>query len=115
MNRIKLRETLRRAGIADGLYEIVGLHRAAHPGTEFSFLEERDGEWVVGVEERGRRGTIARFRTEDEACRFFHDRLVRIWTAAPAAPQTPEEEEHGRRVTEETVRRVRDMMKARED
>jgi len=115
MNRVEMREALRRAGIADDLYEIAGLHRATSPGNGFDFLEERDGAWVVGTEERGKRGVVARFSTEDEACHFFYGRLVAIWTPRMPVPQTPEEEERGRRITEEAVRKIKDMMKARDD
>jgi hypothetical protein len=115
MNRAEMREALRRAGVPEGLYEVAGLHGASPPRDDFDFLEERDGEWVVGAVERGRRGVVARFHSEDEACRFFYDRLVRMWTPHPPAPETPKEEERGRRITEEAVRRIRDARKARED
>jgi hypothetical protein len=115
MNHVEMREALRRAGVPDGLYEVAGLHDGPSTGDGFDFLEERDGEWVVGAVERGRRGVVARFHSEDEACRFFYDRLVRMWTPRAPAPETAEEEERGRRITEETVRGIRDARKARGD
>jgi hypothetical protein len=109
MNLVEMREALRRAGIADDLYEVVGLHRAAY-SDGFDFIERRDDEWVIGFQERGQRGIVARYRTEDEACRAFYDQLVKRWTPRPQHHQTPAEEERGRRITEEAVRKLKDMM-----
>ncbi|GLY92148.1 hypothetical protein [Actinoallomurus iriomotensis] len=115
MNREEMREALRRDGVPDELYELGALDGGSRTGDGWDFLEERDHAWVVGRVERGRREVLERFDTEDEACRFFHDRLVRMWTPRVPAPETPEEEERGRRITEEAVRRFKDSMKAREE
>lgn len=108
MDRTELRDRLRRLGIPDDLYELTGMHSGSRSDLSFPFLEQRSGEWVVGVEERGRRGVVRRFATEDEACRFLYDRLVREATAPPPAPQRPQDEERGRRITEELVRKLKD-------
>jgi hypothetical protein len=103
MNRIEMRNELRRAGIADGLYELTGIHFADRYDLGTYFLEEQGGKWVVGVEERGKRESGARFDTEDEACRYLYDQLT-----APPPPvymPTPEEEERGDRITKEEVNR----------
>src|SRR5690242_14431339 len=107
MDRMELRDRLRRAGIPDDMYELTGMHSGSRSDLSFPFLEERSGEWVVGVEERGRRGVMSRFATEDEACRFLYDRLVREVAAPPPAPQSPQDEERGRRITEELVRKLK--------
>ncbi|HEX6471197.1 MAG TPA: hypothetical protein VF069_19005 [Streptosporangiaceae bacterium] len=108
MNRTELRDRLRDLGVPDGMYELTGMQSGSRSDLSFPFLEERSGEWVVGVEERGRRGVVRRFSTEDEACRFLYDRLAREVTAPPAARQSPQEEERGRQITEELVRRLKD-------
>ena len=89
------------------------MHDVGRPGDEFNFLEERDGEWIVGAHERGRRSVLARFPTEDAACQFFYDKMISIWTAHRPHIPTPEEEERGRRVTEETIQRFQEMERER--
>jgi hypothetical protein len=113
MDRTELRERLRRLGIPDGMYELTGVQPGTRSDLSFPFLEERSGEWIVGVEERGKRGTIRSFTTEDEACRFLYDRMKRQVTAPPPAPESPQDEERGRRVTEELVRRLKDASRRR--
>jgi hypothetical protein len=113
MNRISLRERLRSEGVADGRYELTGIHEATRPDLAFYFLEERSGEWLVGVQERGKREVMARFAAEDEACRYLYDRLT--WREPPPVAQTPEQEERGRRITEDLVRRLKDRSRPRTD
>jgi hypothetical protein len=114
MNRMEMRDRLRRLGIPDDMYELTGMHSGSRSDLSFPFLEERSGEWVVGVEERGRRGVMRRFSTEDEACRFLYDRLAGQVTAPPPAPQSPHDEARGRRITEELVRKLKDRSRGRD-
>ncbi|MGW3630006.1 hypothetical protein ACWD7F_07575 [Streptomyces sp. NPDC005122] len=75
MDRFELCQALRAAGVPSAYYEIPdcpGDHRAA----DRYFLEERDGEWVVGVHERGRREVFERFTEEARACGWIYDRLA---------------------------------------
>ncbi len=109
MDRVELRDALRDAGIADELNELAGMHLAGRQGDEFNFLEERDGEWIVGAQERGRRDVIAKFSSEDEACRFFYKKLVSIWGAHQSYLPSPEEEQRGQRMTEELIQRFQEM------
>ncbi|WP_256987835.1 hypothetical protein [Streptomyces sp. BR123] len=91
MDRHRLCGALREARVPPGLYELPdcpgppGLPRAE----DRLYLEERSGEWVVGVMERGVRTVLERFPDEDRACRSLYARL----TAAglPPVPPTPEE------------------------
>ena len=53
------------------------------------FLEERDGTWVVGVHERGRREVHERVPDEGRACEWLYDRLTD--EGPPPVPATPEE------------------------
>ncbi|MFJ4927167.1 hypothetical protein [Streptomyces sp. NPDC088736] len=75
MDRFMLCRALRAAGVPSGYYEIPdcpGEHRAA----DRYFMEEHDGEWLVGVHERGRRDVFERFTDETRACEWLYDRLV---------------------------------------
>jgi hypothetical protein len=90
MDRRELLDALRAAGVAPGRYEIAGYESGPYPVDRY-FLEERSGEWVIGVHERGRRDVIERFPDEDRACRRLHDLLT---DPGPApAPLTPAEED----------------------
>ncbi|MFD5820054.1 hypothetical protein [Streptomyces sp. NPDC127038] len=75
MDRFALCRTLREAGVPAASYEIAdcpGVRRAA----DRWFLDGHDGDWTVGVHERGAREVFERFTDEDEACRWLHDRLL---------------------------------------
>ncbi|MEV6021192.1 MULTISPECIES: hypothetical protein [unclassified Streptomyces] len=75
MDRFALCRALREAGVPAASYEIAdcpGVRRAA----DRWFLDGREGDWSVGVHERGTREVFERFTDEDEACRWLHDRLL---------------------------------------
>jgi hypothetical protein len=109
MNRISLREKLRAEGVADGRYELTGLHKADRADLGFYFLESREGAWVVGMAERGRRDVMARFGTEAEACDYLYQKLT--WREPAPIVQTPAQEARGRRITEEMTARIKEMMR----
>ncbi|WP_329301735.1 hypothetical protein OG410_28590 [Streptomyces sp. NBC_00659] len=75
MDRFALCRALEEAGVPATSYEIAdcpGRHRAA----DRYFLDGHDGDWTVGVHERGTRQVFERFADEGEACRWIHDRLL---------------------------------------
>ncbi|MFF8534580.1 hypothetical protein ACF07B_22030 [Streptomyces sp. NPDC015532] len=75
MDRFALCRALEEAGVPAASYEIAdcpGRHRAA----DRYFLDGHDGDWSVGVHERGTRQVFERFTDEGEACRWIHDRLL---------------------------------------
>ncbi|MET8136308.1 hypothetical protein ABZV24_30950 [Streptomyces sp. NPDC005251] len=88
MDRFALCRALEAAGVPAASYEIAdcpGGHRAA----DRYFLEGHDGEWTVGVHERGTHQVFERFADEDEACRWIHDRLTAESSAPEPAPEAP--------------------------
>jgi hypothetical protein len=92
MDRFALCRALDAAGVPAASYQIAdcpGGHRAA----DRYFLEGHDGDWTVGVHERGTHQVFERFADEDEACRWIYDRLVAgepsATEPAPAAPAGP--------------------------
>ncbi|MET8098426.1 hypothetical protein ABZV29_18355 [Streptomyces sp. NPDC005236] len=75
MDRFALCRTLQAAGVPPASYEIAdcpGGHRAA----DRYFLDGHEGDWTVGVHERGTREVFERFADEGEACRWLRDRLL---------------------------------------
>ncbi|MFJ6836757.1 hypothetical protein [Streptomyces sp. NPDC091209] len=85
MDRFALCRALAAAGVPAASYEIVdcpGGHRAA----DRYFLQGHDGDWTVGVHERGTHQVFERFADEGEACRWIHDRLI---AGEPSAPEPP--------------------------
>nr|WP_042178002.1 hypothetical protein [Kibdelosporangium sp. MJ126-NF4]CEL12909.1 hypothetical protein [Kibdelosporangium sp. MJ126-NF4]CTQ98594.1 hypothetical protein [Kibdelosporangium sp. MJ126-NF4] len=76
MNRQQLYHALRDAGVADGIYQIAGVHEWSPVPPDFCFLREVDDAWEVGIYERGQYRADARLGTETEAC----DRLYRLLT-----------------------------------
>ncbi|MFE2302833.1 hypothetical protein ACFXAW_32115 [Streptomyces sp. NPDC059445] len=88
MDRFSLCRALEAARIPATSYEIVdcpGRHLAA----DRYFLDGHEGDWTVGVHERGARQVFERFTGEDEACRWIHDRL--LGGPPPAAASAPGE------------------------
>lgn len=107
MDRYELVEELRAAGVPAARYEIAGL-----PGgpwfSDHLFLEERAAGWVVGFQERGRRGELERFPDEDRACRHFHRLLTD--PGPPAVPLTPAECDEVLHHSEDIQRRAREEL-----
>jgi hypothetical protein len=89
MNRIELDEALRLAGVPESEYLIIGIPRRPGPlqDTYYVLYGEDDG-CLVTLVERGAEEPVARFPTEDEACRFLHDHLAR---RAPEPPPGSDE------------------------
>ncbi|MGW4687103.1 hypothetical protein ACWEPM_19680 [Streptomyces sp. NPDC004244] len=91
MDRHRLCEALRAAGVPPGLYEVPdcpgppGLPRAE----DRLYLAEQAGTWVVGLRERGARTVLERFPDEDRACRSLLARLTD--EGPPPVPLTPAE------------------------
>ncbi|MFD0267262.1 hypothetical protein ACFVGY_11775 [Streptomyces sp. NPDC127106] len=113
MDRHRLCEALREAGIAPGLYEVPDCPGPPGPPglprpEDRLYLREQAGEWVVGVVERGVRTVLERFPDEDRACRSLHARL----TAAgpPPVPPSPEETELLLHDSEGVQRRAREQL-----
>ncbi|MGW5211208.1 hypothetical protein ACWEQO_08355 [Streptomyces sp. NPDC004051] len=89
MDRLQLCQALRAAGVPEAYYEIPGCTHGRRPVTDRYFLEERDGQWVVGIHERGTREVLERFPAEDRACRWLHERLTA--EGPPPVTATPAE------------------------
>lgn len=89
MDRFQLCQALRVAGVPEASYEIPGCTPRQRPVTDRYFLEERDGQWVVGIHERGTREVLERFPAEDRACRWLHERLTA--EGPPPVTATPAE------------------------
>ncbi|HET6500592.1 MAG TPA: hypothetical protein VFG87_07495 [Amycolatopsis sp.] len=78
MNRIELDEALRLAGVPESEYLIVGIPRRPGPLQDtYYVLHEVDDGCLVTLTERGAEEPVARFPTEDDACRFLYDHLAR--------------------------------------
>jgi len=72
MDRRSLREFLNEAGVHPYAYDLDG------HGVEDGLTLDVDGdEWRILYTERGQSSTYRRFATEDEACRFLADELMR--------------------------------------
>lgn len=106
MDRFQLCRALRAAGVPDSYYEIPGCSQGPFPVDHY-FLEERAGEWVVGVHERGARDVSARFPDEDGACRWLYDRLTE--PRPDPVPATAEELDTLLRDSEGIQRRAREQ------
>ncbi|MEV7686460.1 hypothetical protein [Streptomyces bungoensis] len=89
MDRFQLCRALRAAGVPEAYYDIPGCTSGPRPPGDRYFLEERDGQWIVGVSERGTREVLERFPDEDGACRRLHARLTD--EGPPLVEATPEE------------------------
>ncbi|MGW3915586.1 hypothetical protein ACWEBX_29280 [Streptomyces sp. NPDC005070] len=93
MDRFALCRALEAARVPATSYEIAdcpGRHLAA----DRYFLDGHEGDWTVGVHERGTRQIFERFTDEGEACRWIHDRLLGgppppAPDPAPGAPAAP--------------------------
>ncbi|MFE4649142.1 hypothetical protein [Streptomyces sp. NPDC056707] len=75
MDRHQLCEALRAAGVPDAHYEVPGCP-GGRPPHEGYYLAQREGEWIVGVHERGRREVLETFADESRACAWLYERLT---------------------------------------
>ncbi|MFA3842771.1 hypothetical protein [Streptomyces aureus] len=91
MDRYQLCEALRAAGVPDAHYEIPGCP-GGHPPLEGYYLAQREGEWIVGVHERGRREALETFADESRACAWLYERLTDE-SSPPARPTATEMDE----------------------
>ncbi|TJZ98413.1 hypothetical protein [Actinacidiphila oryziradicis] len=107
MDRHQLCDALRAAGVPAGYYEIPGCPGGPRPSDHY-FLDERDGRWVVGVHERGRREVYASFADEDRACRWLYERLTD--EGPPHSRPTPAEAEGLLHDSESIQRRAREEL-----
>lgn len=85
MNRAELDAALRQAGVPESEYLILGIERSPGPLQDAHYVlhEADENGCLVTLVERGVEETVARFPTEDEACRFIYDHLTR------RAPEPP--------------------------
>ncbi len=84
MDRCELVRALNRAGVADPLYEIPGVHEPWMRIDAFYVLRRADRDWTVGLNERGTEEVLERFPTEEGACRYLFELLV-----PPGGPPPP--------------------------
>lgn len=75
MNREALRELARREHIRDDSYSFDG----GLP-SECLVLDVTEGGWIVYYSERGLKSGLVHFDTEDEACSYMLDSLLRDHT-----------------------------------
>lgn len=106
MNREELVQALRRARVPDALYDIPGVRNIRMKPDAYYFLRTEAGGWVVGLSERGRDSVMARFSSEDEACRDLYARLTTTSSSSPPDAKHRVEEVLSRR--EEIQRRAWD-------
>src|SRR5512143_2700504 len=102
MDRAELDAALQRAGVPGYTYELQRVHEPASYLMEFYFLRRQTGKWAVGIYERSQYKVMARFATEDEACRYLYARLTA--KGAEPTPLTSEEAQHILRDSEERQR-----------
>ncbi|MFB7998392.1 hypothetical protein ACFC4G_36875 [Streptomyces sp. NPDC056002] len=91
MDRHQLCEALRAAGVPDAHYEIPGC-LGGQPSLEGYYLAHREGQWIVGVHERGRREVLETFADESRACAWLYERLTDE-TSPPVRPTAAEMDE----------------------
>ncbi|MEU5062032.1 MULTISPECIES: hypothetical protein [unclassified Streptomyces] len=91
MDRHQLCEALRAAGVPDAHYEIPDCP-GGPPPHEGYYLAQRQGEWIVGVHERGRREVLKTFAGEGQACTWLYERLTDE-SPAPSRPTAAEMDE----------------------
>lgn len=75
MNREELKKALDEAGVHSHYYSLNGLQGGPYDGT--SILEKEGNKWLVYYFERGRKWDLQYFNTEDEACRYFLQKLTK--------------------------------------
>lgn len=66
----------RRPGSGD-VYAVVGSDHLSDQGGMI-LSPNPDGRWQVDIRERGTERVDATFASEDEACRWFHDELIKM-------------------------------------
>lgn len=87
MNHHELLAALREAGVSDTVYGI-----ATRDLTTFDALleavpilvESADGHWSVDAWERGEHWVEASFDSEEDACAYIHQKVMRQWTMRQA-------------------------------
>jgi hypothetical protein len=78
MNRIELDQALHEAGVPESQYVILGIPPRSGPLQDpYYVLHEPDDGCLLTLQERGSTSEVARFSTEDEACRFLYGQLTR--------------------------------------
>jgi hypothetical protein len=108
MDRHQLCDALRAAGVPAAFYEIPDCPGGPRPSDHY-FLEEREGQWIAGVHERGRREVHKTFADEDRACRWLYGRLTD--EGPPPSPPTPAEMEKLLHDSEGIQRRAREELR----
>ncbi|MEV8035617.1 hypothetical protein [Streptomyces sp. NPDC086182] len=88
MDRFALCRALEAAGVPAASYEIAGCPGGLRAAERY-FLEGHDGDWTVGVHERGTHEVFERFADEGEACRWLYDRLIAESSAPAPATEAP--------------------------
>lgn len=99
-----LREALGTAPVSSPDYPGIGDGDAVRGDV---ILRHSDSAVQVGAQDRGEWVETARFPTEDEACAYILDLILR--RRAPHAPLSAEEEQRSRAVTAETDEQLRRM------
>lgn len=78
MDRIELGEALRRAGVPEAEYLIPGVSGPCELRLDAYYVLRAEGDdYLVTLFERGVENPLARFKTEDQACRYLYDLLSR--------------------------------------
>jgi len=93
MNKVELITKLDELEVSETEYSLVGNNL---PDT---FVLDHQSQWLIyGIDERGGKGRIFSFNTEDEACEYFYqmmkknkERSDRIANMPPYIPPPPEE------------------------
>jgi len=74
----ELNEKLNSLGIAESEYYIHGLFGSSNDNDKLSLVRILNGqkiEYEVYFKEKGIKGRSIIFETEDEACKYFYDRM----------------------------------------
>jgi len=75
MNIEGLKRALDRKGIKPIYYSLNGIRGDLEDGT--SIIENQEGKWMYYYFERGGKFNIKYFNTENEACKYLYELLIR--------------------------------------
>src|SRR4051812_18614124 len=88
MDRDELINLLHHTPVPEAYYDIPGVHTPRMRPDAFYFLRRESDTWVVGVCDRAQDIVLSRFDTEDGACQFLYDTLLRSYS--PPSPDAPQ-------------------------
>lgn len=73
MNRLELENKLTNSNLPRNLFCLTG----GLPGETYCLDHETDGKWYTYYSERGERGALKEFETEEAACAYFYSWILK--------------------------------------